>query len=127
VVTSHLLMNGLKKFQTTNTSVLPAKTTKNLKPKTTNMKKKIQQTTEVEVDIQLPYYFKNEINAYVICTEQSAIVVCYGVEKHEHISNLSNMMDYILDASTNENSIEITKDEFKKIYGKVALTLNSII
>ena len=30
------------------------------------MKTTIKQTTEVEVDIQLPYYFKNNCHAYVI-------------------------------------------------------------
>jgi hypothetical protein len=119
-------MNGLKKFQTTNTSVLPAKTTKNLKPKTTNMKKKIQQTTEVEVDIKLPYYFKNNCHAYCISKDEKAISVCYALEKHEAITNYSSMIDYVLMASTKEGIIEITNDEFKKIYGKVALTLNSI-
>jgi hypothetical protein len=120
-------MNGLKKFQTTNTSVLPAKTIKNLKPKTTNMKKKIQQTTEVEVDIKLPYYFKNNCHAYCISKDEKAISVCYALEKHEAITNYSSMIDYVLDGiNKRRNSIEITKDEFKKIYGKVALTLNSI-
>lgn len=91
------------------------------------MKTTIKQTTEVEVDIQLPYYFKNNCHAYVICTEQSAICVSYGLENHESIHNYSSMIELVLETSTKENSIEITKDEFKKIYGKVALILNGIV
>ena len=91
------------------------------------MKTTIKQTTEVEVDIQLPYYFKNNCHAYVICTEKSAICVTYDFKDHEMISNYSTMVDIVLEQSTKENSIEITKDEFKKIYGKVALILNGIV
>jgi len=91
------------------------------------MKTTIKQTTEVEVDIQLPYYFKNNCHAYVICTEQSAICVSFGLEKHESINNYSSMIEHVLVVSTKENSIEITKDEFKKIYGQVALILNGIV
>ena len=91
------------------------------------MKTTIKQTTEVEVDIQLPYYFKNNCHAYVICTEQSAIGVTFDLEKHESINNYSSMINHVLVESTKENSIEITKDEFKKIYGKVALILNAIV
>ena len=91
------------------------------------MKTTIKQTTEVEVDIQLPYYFKNNCHAYVICTEQSAICVSFALEKHESINNYSSMINHVLVESTKENSIEITKDEFKKIYGQVALILNDIV
>jgi tRNA(Ile2) C34 agmatinyltransferase TiaS len=91
------------------------------------MKTTIKQTTEVEVDIQLPYYFKNNCHAYVICTEQTAICVTYGLEKHEMISNYSLMIENVLLASAKVDSIEITKDEFKKIYGQVALILNDIV
>ena len=91
------------------------------------MKTTIKQTTEVEVDIQLPYYFKNNCHAYVICTEQTAICVSYGLKDHEMISNYSIMIDLVLEQSKKEDAIEITKDEFKKIYGKVALILNGIV
>ena len=91
------------------------------------MKTTIKQTTEVEVDIELPYYFKNNCHAYVSCTEQTAICVSFGLEKHESINNYSNMIENILLVSRKEDAIEITKDEFKKIYGQVALILNGII
>ncbi len=91
------------------------------------MKTTIKQTTEVEVEIQLPYYFKNNCHAYVICTEQSAICVTYGLQNHESINNYSSMIDHVLATSTKEDAIEITKDEFKKIYGQVALILNGIV
>ena len=91
------------------------------------MKTTIKQTTEVEVEIQLPYYFKNICHAYVICTEQTAICVSYGLENHESIHNYSSMIELVLATSTKEDAIEITKDEFKKIYGQVALILNGIV
>jgi hypothetical protein len=53
--------------------------------------------------------------------------VSFGLEKHESINNYSSMIEHVLVVSTKENSIEITKDEFKKIYGQVALILNGII
>jgi len=37
------------------------------------------------------------------------------------------MIENILLVSRKEDAIEITKDEFKKIYGQVALILNGII
>jgi len=33
----------------------------------------------------------------------------------------------VLEQSKREDTIEITKDEFKKIYGQVALILNGIV
>jgi len=91
------------------------------------MKTTIKKTTEVEVDIQLPYYFKNICHAYAIFDEQTSVMINYASTGGESIGNYSFMVNHVLAISNDEDSIEISSDEFKKIYGKVALILNNIV
>jgi hypothetical protein len=91
------------------------------------MKKTIRETIEVEVEIQLPYYFKDICHAYAISTEETAICITYALKGRETIENRSCMIDYILAYTNKKGSVEITKDEFKKIYDEVELKLKNII
>lgn len=89
------------------------------KPKTTNMKTTVKKTTEVEVDIQLPYYFKNKCHAFAIFNETSAMCISYALSNHESISNYSWMVESVLSRVIEDDSIEISEIEFEDIYEMV--------
>ena len=100
------------------------------------MKTTIKKTIEVEVDIQLPYFFKNICHAYAIFDEQTSIMINYGSTGGESINNYSFMINHILVISNEEDSIEISSEEWHKIYNDVyrvissktlTLTLNSLL
>ena len=91
------------------------------------MKTTIKKTTEVEVDIQLPYYFKNICHAFAIIDEKTAICICYGLEEHQSIQNYSSMIEQALGNSMKIDSIEITAVDFKDIYHNVITELNNKI
>ena len=89
------------------------------------MKTTIKQTTEVEVEIQLPYYFKNICHAYAIFDEQTVVMVNYGSTGGESINNYSFMIENVLLRSNEEDSIEISSEEWHKIYNEVTSIMSS--
>lgn len=91
------------------------------------MKTTIKQTTEVEVDIQLPYYFKNICHAYAIFDEQTSVMINYASTGGESINNYSSYIDLSISRSTDSDAIEITKADFLEIYYNVISELNNKI
>ena len=91
------------------------------------MKTTIKQTPEVEVEIQLPYYFKNICHAYAIFDEQTSVMINYGSTGGEAINNYSRFVDLSISRSTESDAIEITAVEFKDIYHNVISELNNKI
>ena len=89
------------------------------------MKTTIKQTTEVEVEIQLPYYFKNICHAYAIFDEQTSVMINYGSIGHESINNYSFMVNHVLAILNDEDSIEISSEEWHKIYNEVYRVISS--
>ena len=89
------------------------------------MKTTIKKTTEVEVDIQLPYYFKNICHAYAIFDEQTVVMINYGSIGHESINNYSFMINNVLAISNDADSIEISSEEWHKIYNDVYRVISS--
>lgn len=89
------------------------------------MKTTIKQTKEVEVDIQLPYYFKNICHAYAIFNEQTSVMVNYGSTGAESINNYSNYIDLSISRSTDSDAIEISSEEWHKIYNEVYRVISS--
>jgi len=91
------------------------------------MKTTIKQTTEVEVEIQLPYYFKNICHAYAIFDEQTSVMINYASTGGESINNYSSYIDLSISRSTDSDAIEITKADFLEIYNNVMTELNNKI
>lgn len=91
------------------------------------MKTTIKQTTEVEVEIQLPYYFKNICHAYAIFDEQTSVMINYASTGGESINNYSSYIDLSISRSTDSDAIEITKADFLEIYHNVMTELNNKI
>ena len=91
------------------------------------MKTTIKKTIEVEVDIQLPYFFKNICHAYAIFDEQTSVMINYGSTGGESINNYSSYIDLSISRSTDSDSIEITKGDFLEIYHNVMTELNNKI
>ena len=91
------------------------------------MKTTIKQTTEVEVEIQLPYYFKNICHAYAIFDEQTSVMINYASTSGESINNYSSYIDLSISRSTDSDAIEITKADFLEIYNNVMTELNNKI
>ena len=89
------------------------------------MKTTIKQTTEVEVEIQLPYYFKNICHAYAIFDEQTSVMINYGSTGGESINNYSSYIDLSIIRSTDSDAIVITSSEFKDLYNEVLKNINS--
>ena len=89
------------------------------------MKKTIKQTIEVEVDIQLPYYFKNICHAYAIFDEQTSVMINYASIGGESINNYSFMTENVLLRSNDEDSIEISSEEWHKNYNEVYRVISS--
>jgi len=91
------------------------------------MKTTIKQTTEVDVEIQLPYYFKNICHAYAIFDEQTSVMINYASTGGESINNYSSYIDLSISRSTDSDAIEITKADFLEIYHNVMTELNNKI
>ena len=89
------------------------------------MKTTIKQTTEVEVDINLPYYFKNICHAYAIFDEQTSVMINYGSTGGESINNYSSYVDLSISRSTDSDAIEISSEEWHKIYNEVYRVISS--
>ena len=89
------------------------------------MKTTVKKTIEVEVEIQLPYYFKNICHAYAIFDEQTIVMVNYGSTGNESINNYSFMVNHVLAISNHEDSIEISPEEWHKIYNEVTSVISS--
>ena len=89
------------------------------------MKTTIKQTTEVEVEIQLPYYFKNICHAYAIFDEQTSVMINYGSTGGEAINNYSRFVDLSISRSTDSDAIEISSEEWHKIYNEVYRVISS--
>jgi len=89
------------------------------------MKTTIRQTKEVEVEIQLPYYFKNICHAYAIFDEQTSVMINYASTGGESIGNYSFMVNHVLAISNDEDSIEISSEEWHKIYNEVYRVISS--
>jgi hypothetical protein len=89
------------------------------------MKTTIKQTTEVEVEIQLPYYFKNICHAYAIFDEQTSVMVNYGSTGGEAINNYSSYIALSISRSTDLDAIVITSSEFKDLYNEVLKNINA--
>lgn len=91
------------------------------------MKTTIKQTKEVEIEIQLPYYFKNICHAYAIFDEQTSVMINYASTGGESINNYSSYIDLSISRSTDLDAIEITKADFLEIYHNVMTELNNKI
>lgn len=89
------------------------------------MKTTIKQTTEVEVEIQLPYYFKNICHAYAIFDEQTSVMINYASTGGESINNYSNYVDLSISRSTDSDAIVITSSEFEDLYNEVLKNINA--
>lgn len=89
------------------------------------MKTTIKQTIEVEVDIQLPYYFKNICFAYAIFDEDVVIQVNYATSNS--ITDYSFMIEHVLVETQDEKSVVISETEFKEIYSDVLSKINILI
>lgn len=89
------------------------------------MKTTIKQTIEVEVDIQLPYYFKNICYAYAIFDEDVVIQVNYA--SSISITDYSFMIEHVLVETQDEKSVVISETEFKEIYSDVLSKINILI
>jgi len=89
------------------------------------MKTTLKKTIEVEVDINLPYYFKNICHAYAIFDEQTSVMINHASTGGESINNYSFMIENVLLRSNEEDSIEISSEEFHKIYNEVYRLISS--
>ena len=89
------------------------------------MKTTVKKKIEVEVEIQLPYYFKNICHSYGIFDEQTIVMVNYGSTGNESINNYSFMVNHVLAISNHEDSIEISSEEWHKIYSEVISVISS--
>lgn len=89
------------------------------------MKRTLKKTIEVEVEINLPYYFKNICHAYAIFDEQTVVMINYASIGGESINNYSFMIENVLLMSNDKDSIEISSEEWHKIYNEVTNVISS--